>query len=133
VLCEGKKESPPRCRGKGIPTLSDSSAEGKQEYIQQYIPVSDNVLDDSSNTFDTPASPNPDDFWCGFAPEPRVDLQKSGLLPIIQAAGLYTARPGDINRLAGFEPERVNSTLVTPTPALKTARARASTGSGSIP
>ena len=48
-------------------------------------------------------------------PDHLADLRQSGLTDeTIQALGLYSARPGDISRLVGFDPPGVESALVFP-------------------
>jgi Domain of unknown function (DUF3854) len=52
-----------------------------------------------------------------FHPEHLVDLRKSGLTDdTIAELGIYTARPGDISKLIGWNPESVTSALVFPYP-----------------
>jgi P4 family phage/plasmid primase-like protien len=53
-------------------------------------------------------------------PDHQRDLQKSGLTPeTVKAAGIYTARPGDIDRLVGWHDDRITSALVIPYPGIE--------------
>jgi hypothetical protein len=60
---------------------------------------------------------NGDELRIHFHPDHWADLCNSGLSPeTIQSLGIYSARPGDIPKILGFDPSSVQSALVFPYP-----------------